>query len=86
MSGALVVVAGALNMPNPPLGAALPAVVVLADGVPKPRGFGVPEVSEKDGNDDAVVEEAAAAPPAGAPNENPVLLAAAGAAAPNANS
>ena len=74
-------------MPNPPLGAALPAVVALADGVAKPRGFGVPDVNEKDGNDEAVVEVAAAAPPAaGAPNENPVLLAAAGAAAPNANS
>ena len=64
MSGALVVAAGALNMPNPPVGATLPVVVVLADGVPKPRGFGVPEVSEKDGNDEAVVVGAAVAPPA----------------------
>ena len=79
-SEALVVVAGALNIPKPPLGAASPDGVVLADGAPNPRGFGVPEVSEKDGNVEAVVEEAAVAPP----NENPVLLDAAGAAVPNA--
>jgi len=74
---------GAPNEENPVVGAGVGAAVE-ADGVPKDKGFGVPDVNENDGGAAEEVVGAVAAAVAAPPKEKPLEGVVKDAAAPNA--